>query len=226
MKEIKTFIEAGKKKTFAGAVDWPGWCRSGKDENTALQSLMEYGPRYAQVLAGSASGFQLPGKIAQYQIIERQPGSATTDFGAPDAILASDPAELSQAELEFFQEVLQACWRAFDQAVLSAREKELRKGPRGGGRDLEKILTHVLDGDHAYLRRLAWKFRRDPEATPQSELVRIRQAIMGALHAARQGELPAQGPRGGVVWPPRFFVRRVAWHTLDHAWEIEDRLED
>jgi hypothetical protein len=24
-------------------------------------------------------------------------------------------------------------------------------------------------------------------------------------------------------WSPRFFVRRSAWHALDHAWEIEDR---
>ena len=34
---------------------------------------------------------------------------------------------------------------------------------------------------------------------------------------------PKSGPRGGKIWSPRFFVRYVAWHTLDHAWEIEDR---
>jgi hypothetical protein len=25
-------------------------------------------------------------------------------------------------------------------------------------------------------------------------------------------------------WPPRYVVRRAAWHVLDHAWEIEDRI--
>ena len=24
-------------------------------------------------------------------------------------------------------------------------------------------------------------------------------------------------------WPTRYAARRIAWHVLDHAWEIEDR---
>jgi len=39
-----------------------------------------------------------------------------------------------------------------------------------------------------------------------------------------RGEIPHQGPRGGALWTPRYFVRRVAWHTVDHLWEIEDRI--
>jgi hypothetical protein len=23
--------------------------------------------------------------------------------------------------------------------------------------------------------------------------------------------------------PPRYAIRRIAWHVLDHAWEIEDK---
>jgi hypothetical protein len=38
------------------------------------------------------------------------------------------------------------------------------------------------------------------------------------------GELPDFGPRGGERWPALFAIRRSAWHALDHAWEIEDRL--
>ena len=56
------------------------------------------------------------------------------------------------------------------------------------------------------------------------ELDRTRQAVLDALAAAAHGEVPARGPRGGVIWTPRYFVRRVAWHVLDHAWEIEDRV--
>jgi hypothetical protein len=48
--------------------------------------------------------------------------------------------------------------------------------------------------------------------------------MLDGLTAAAQGKIPAQGPRGGKRWSPRYFVRRVAWHVLDHAWELEDRL--
>jgi hypothetical protein len=50
------------------------------------------------------------------------------------------------------------------------------------------------------------------------------QAILQALSSASSGDTPKQGPRGGVRWTPRRFVKRVAWHVLDHAWEIEDRI--
>jgi len=35
-KPIPVYIESGAKKVFACAVDFPGWCRSGKDEASAL----------------------------------------------------------------------------------------------------------------------------------------------------------------------------------------------
>ena len=31
-------------------------------------------------------------------------------------------------------------------------------------------------------------------------------------------------PPDGGKWPPRYAARRIAWHALDHAWEIEDRV--
>ena len=97
--------------------------------------------------------------------------------------------------------------------------------PRGGGRDLERIINHVIDGDRGYLSRLAWKHKRDEGTNLADELNRTRQAILDALEAAVSGELPEKGPRGGIIWKPRFFMRRVAWHVLDHAWEIEDRIK-
>ena len=225
MDERIIFIESGHKKTFAGAVSWPGWCRWGKDDHSALQALMEAAPRYAEALAGTGAVFRPPAESTELVIIERTEGNATTDFGAPDSILSADHDPLDESHHLFFSHVLQGCWQTFDRAVLAARGQELRKGPRGGGRDLEKIIGHVLDADHAYLRKVAWTFRRDQEATLSEELTRMRQAILGAIAAGVRGELPDQGPRGGTVWPVRFFVRRLAWHTLDHAWEIEDRLD-
>jgi hypothetical protein len=45
------------------------------------------------------------------------------------------------------------------------------------------------------------------------------------LSAVACGEPVRTGPRGGVRWTARYYVRRSAWHVLDHAWEIEDRAQ-
>ena len=102
--------------------------------------------------------------------------------------------------------------------------KELRKGPRGGGRDVEGITRHVLNADAGYLSRLAWKLEPSEGADLSEELDRTRQAVLDALAASAHGDVSERGPRGGARWTPRYFVRRVAWHVLDHAWEIEDRI--
>ena len=224
MNPIKVFVEIGKKRTFAGAVDWPGWCRGGRDEKTALQALIDYGPRYALVLHGTGIEFQVPTESSELIVTERHDGNSTTDFGAPAIILDGDSEPMDRAEFERLQPSLLACWQAFDSAVQRATDRELRKGPRGGGRDLDKIIDHVLGGDKGYLTRLAWTHKRESENTLREELGRTRQAIRDALDVARDGDLPERGPRGGIIWPPRYFIRRVAWHVLDHAWEIEDRM--
>ncbi len=224
MNSINVFLEIGKKKTFAGAVDWPGWCRSGRDEGTALQALVEYGPRYAQVLHGKENEFEFPTDAAELMVKERHDGNATTDFGAPAITLEADREPVDRMEFERTQILLLACWGAFDSAVGKAAGRELSKGPRGGGRDVEKILEHVLEADKGYLARLAWKHKRGGGNNPVEELSLTRQGILSALEIAVSGDLPERGPRGGIIWPPRFFIRRVAWHVLDHAWEIEDRI--
>jgi hypothetical protein len=224
MNSTNVFIESGQKKIFTGAVDWPGWCRSGRDEQAVLQTLIDYGPRYAQVLQHKEIDFLPPPSIAELMVVEQHTGNATTDFGSPAIILDGDREPLDRLEFERLYAILLACWQAFDIAVQQAQGKELRKGPRGGGRDLEKIIDHILEADHAYLRRLAWVTKPGEGKNPMEELSRTRQAIQNALLAAVNGELPEQGPRGGVIWPPRYFIRRVAWHVLDHTWEIEDRI--
>jgi len=223
MNPIPVFIETGKKKTFAGALEWPGWSRSGRDETAALQALLDRGPRYAQALHLQRIDVPLPAAVADFQVVERHPGSSTTDFGAPDAVLAADLLPVAPAEFVRLRKILCACWQAFGAAVEQARGRELRTGPRGGGRSLEKIIAHTLEADIAYLARLAWKYRPEASGEAMAELDRLHQAILDALDAAERGALPKKGPRGGKLWTVRFFVRREAWHTLDHAWEIEDR---
>lgn len=212
------------KRTFAGAIDWPGWCRSGRDEQSALQALFEYGPRYTRILRPARLGFQAPTEVSAFAVIERLKGNATTDFGAPNIALASDTKSIGEAELQRFQKLLKECWRTFDATARAASGKALRKGPRGGGRDVEGIIQHLLDSDSGYLGGVGWKLKKGDETGLSQQLDQTRRAILGALVSAAHGEIPTRGPRGGVRWTPRYFVRRVTWHVLDHAWEIEGRL--
>jgi hypothetical protein len=115
--------------------------------------------------------------------------------------------------------VLAACWQELDTAALAAAGKELRKGPRGGGRDLEGVLRHVREAQKGYLGSLGAKAGGDTVAE-------LRAMAVEALAASARGEFSEYGPRGGKRWPARYFVRRSAWHILDHVWEIEDRVEE
>ena len=218
------YLEVGQKRTLAGALDWPGWCRVGRDEASALQALAACGPRYARVLQAVELPFRPPANASELVVAERLAGNASTDFGAPGTVPARDRHPPDDTEVERLQTLLQACWQAFDEAAHMAAGKDLRKGPRGGGRDLAGIIQHVAEADRGYLARLPWPFRRPPGDDTMVLHHAIRLAMLTGLAAAARGELPTQGPRGGTVWPPRFFVRYVAWHVLDHAWEIEDRL--
>ena len=222
---IDVYVENGEKRTFAGAIDWPGWCRSGTDEASALQALLDYGPRYARVLRAKEFAFQAPVDITAFNLIEQMKGNATTDFGAPDLAPSADLESVNEAELERLQSILKACWRFFDAATKSASGKELRKGPRGGGRELDAVIQHILGSDVGYLSQLASKVKLDEAAESSEELKRVRKSIIEALTASAHGEVAERGPRGGIRWKPRYFVRRVAWHVLDHAWEIEDRIK-
>ncbi len=199
---MEAYLEIGRKRVFAGALEWPGWCRSGRDEQAALDVLIEYRPRYARVVAG----LELP-EPAPLEIVERLAGDATTDFGAPGAIPAADLSALDETELDRLMAVLERCWSAFDAAVEAARGRELVRGPRGGGRRLEAIVDHVREADESYARKVGGRGN-------------FRQALL----ARWRGEVADTGPRGGARWPPRYAIRRAAWHVLDHTWELEDRL--
>lgn len=220
---VEVYLEIGAKRVVAGALEWPGWCRAGRDAGAALDALLAAGPRYAQVLTAAGIHFVAPAGPRELAVAERFPGGSTTDFGAPELAPAADARPFGEADLERCQTLLRAGWAAFDAALQAAGGVELRKGPRGGGRDLEKIAGHVLASEQGYLAGLAWRFERRANEPADQQRDRTRQAVLDALAAAARDALPARRPRGGALWLPRYFVRRVAWHTLDHVWEIEDR---
>lgn len=220
---IPVYLEVAPKHTFACAMDWPGWARHGRTEDEALASLLEYGPRYAGIVKGARLGFAAPVAPAQLAVVERLAGNATTEFGAP-AVAPSFDAERTcdAATLVRFEAILRCAWRAFDAAVAAADGVELAKGPRGGGRTLEQIVAHVVEADASYLGALGWKAPKDGE--PAARLIATREAIVAALQASAGGEIPETGPRGGRRWTARYGVRRIAWHVVAHAWEVERRV--
>ena len=206
---IAVYLEVGAKRVFACASDWPGWCRAGRNEEQALEALRAAAPRYA-VVAGEA-GLKVP--AAEFEVVERLQGSATTDFGAPGAIPPSDAEPLEPKEAERLTKLVHAAWTVFDRVAAKA-PAELRKGPRGGGRDRDKIVDHVLESEGAYAGRLGLRLQSPPR-TDTAAISEFRAVLANALRR----------PPSEAKWPARYGARRIAWHALDHAWEIEDRTE-
>jgi hypothetical protein len=219
---VEVYVEATGKRAFAGALDWPGWCRSGRDEEAALESLLASGPRYAIVLKGSGVRFTAPARESTLAVVERMKGDATTDFGAPSIAPKADATPIDRRWLTRNVKILRACWESFDRAVAGVTG-ELRKGPRGGGRDVDTIVDHVVGAEGGYLRMIAGKPPAFAEAEASAAREPLRTAVLEGLERAIVVGIPERGPRGGARWSARYFVRRDAWHVLDHAWEIEDR---
>ncbi|SDJ80797.1 hypothetical protein [Nonomuraea jiangxiensis] len=204
----RVYLESGPKKVFACAIDWPGWCRIAAGEEAALDRLMEYVPRYRVVAARAGLDFS-PGDPV---VTGRVPGSQTTDFGVPYTVPDLDLAPVPADEAERGVALMRAAWALFDETAGGSPE-ELRKGPRGGGRDLAKMVAHVEEAERAYARKLGvrhrpYRSRADRDA--------MREELAEALSHPWEPPLT-------TGWPPRYGVRRIIWHVVDHLWEIEDR---
>ena len=216
---ILVTIEAGSKKTFASAADWPGWARAGRNESLALELLAATAPRYATIAA--EAGVDLPAAegAAAFDVVERVPGSATTDFGAPGRPTDRDRRPTSVADAERITGLVVAAWTVLDR-VAGRAPSELRKGPRGGGRDTAEIVRHVIEAEVAYGREIGIRLGAPPlgGAGGGAAATDLRAAILEVLGRPSDGS-----PLAGRRWPPRYAAHRIAWHVIDHAWEIEDR---
>ena len=208
-------IEQGSKRTFAAALDWPGWCRSAKDERGALAALGAYGARYAPVAKKARVAFE-PRSAATFRVVQHVAGTATTDFGAPDAVAKRDVTPLAAAEAKRIAALVNAAWLTFDRVVADA-PAQLRKGPRGGGRDRDAMVDHVLGAESAYARKLGLRLK-PPALDDRTGIKAFRAAIIEVLGKGSNGK-----PLIDRGWPQRYAARRIAWHALDHAWEIQDR---
>ena len=199
MATTRVYFEEGKHSVFAAAIDWPGWCRRAKTPDLALAALDEYRIRYGVVVD---DGFA-PGRL---EVVGNVPGDATTDFGAPSRAGPWDDVPWTTQRRQRQVGILTRCWDYFD-AVVDNAPSELRRGPRGGGRDRDDVARHVQEAERAYGAKVAVKV---PPRTPWREQ---RDAVASTLAA----------PKVSGAWPASYAVRRMAWHVLDHAWEIEDQ---
>lgn len=200
MKALRIYLETGKRWVFACALDWPGWSRRDKGEEAAIDILLAYAERYAKAVgvAVPTGSVDVVGRVATR--------SGMADFGAPGALGPWDDEPLTRKELGRHLGLLEASWAYLD-AVTAVSPAELRKGPRGGGRDRDAMMKHVQEAERAYAPKVGC---RVPPRTPWDQQ---RAMIVAGLRSA----LP------GTAWPVRYTVRRLAWHILDHAWEMEDR---
>lgn len=205
---------------FACAVDWPGWCRRAKTDEEALDALADYAARYAPVTKRAGASF--PSHAGEsFEVVERidapaAPTFSGVDFGTIDEPCELDRRPLTAAEAKRLAAIVEASWATLDDVVASA-PAQLRKGPRGGGRDRDKIADHVLGAEAAYARKIGVRHKQ-PALDDVEAITAMRGDIVAALRAARAGE-----PAAEEGWLPRYAARRIAWHVLDHAWEIEDR---
>jgi hypothetical protein len=219
------YLEVGSKRVFACSLGWPGWTRGGRDEDDARDALVQAAGRYRRTLGAAAKEFTPPASTKGLRVVERVRGNGTTDFGAPGVPAKADDDGPTPKELERQLKVLQACWRAFDRAAERAVGVELRKGPRGGGRDLDDIVDHVLGADGAYLSKLGGALRAPAGASPAERADGLRAAFIEAATLRVRGEPAPKPPPRSAMWPVAYAIRRSAWHTIDHVWEIEDRSE-
>ena len=196
----RVYLEVGGKRTFASAADWPGWCRSGKTPEAALEALASYAPRYAAI--PKLARIEFPKDATKFDVVEKLAGNATTDFGAPGIPAKGESKTMTDVERARLISLLEACWKYLDRVVANA-PAELRKGPRGGGRDRDKMFQHVLDAELEYGKGIGVRLKA-PD----------RKALLAGF----------RNPSSDGRWPVAYAIRRTAWHALDHAWEIEDRI--
>ena len=215
-KPVLVTIEHTPKKTFATAADWPGWSRSGTTEGAALEALAAYAPRYAVIADAQHRRFAATVGPDDFEIVERRQGSAGTDYGVPSHPTEHDTRPTEAEEAARLAGLVEAAWAFFDRTAAVAPEA-LRKGPRGGGRDTSKVVSHVMEADRAYAGQIGLKIA-DFEPDDRRATETMRRHVLEILRAARDGT-----PLAGRRWPARYAAHRIAWHALDHAWEIEDR---
>lgn len=221
---VRTVIERGTKgsRAVAFALDWPGWSRGAKTPALALETLEAYRERYQPVaaLAGVEEAFASAGPL---EVVEDRVGTGSTDFwGISFSPSSTEQDPMDAAELERKTALLRAAWACFDE-IASRVSPEMRKGVRGGGRDRDHIIRHVIRVESLdFASGVGLTFDEDAAedaARSPDRRRRYREEYLAAMHAYNSGE----GVKRMRTRTLPFLIRHSAFHTLDHAWEMADK---
>ena len=217
---IRVTLEIGPKgkKVAAVAPDWPGLERGATTGEAAIERLLSYVPRYATVtkLARMEATFA---NITVVDVVEQYPGTGSTDFwGVSFAFSSIDQQAMSGEALERELTLMRACWAFFDD-VRSRVSAEMQRGPRGGGRDRDRIVRHSVAAELDWAKKLGVPIPHDVMLTDEG-LNAHRDTYCNAIR-----DYHSQGKLAGKMakWPLRFLIRHTAFHAMDHAWEMEDK---
>ncbi len=217
---VRTVIQRGpkEKRSVAFALDWPGWSRGAKNAELAMEMLESYRERYRSVahLAGMGRDFDAAGPL---EVVEDMLGTPSVDFwGISFSPSTSEHGPMTEAELERGISLVRASWAFFD-GVAARVSPEMRKGPRGGGRDRDRIIRHTIRTESEdFAKKVGLRIPEEGALTPDA-LRQYREAYVAAMRAYNAGEVD----RRMRSWTLPFLIRHSAFHTLDHAWEMEDK---
>jgi len=216
---VRTVLERGpkEKKFVAFAVDWPGWSRGAKSAEQSLETLESYRQRYRPIAAGAGltREFKAAGPV---EVAEDRVGTGSTDFwGISFSPSGLEQEPMDEADLERKIALLRACWAFFDEVAASV-SPEMRKGPRGGGRDRDVIIRHTIRTESEdFAKRLGLRIPERSALEPKA-LHEYRENYVVTMRAYNAGE----GKRMRS-WNLPFVIRHSAFHTMDHAWEMQDK---
>jgi hypothetical protein len=214
---IRTVVERGPKgkRAVAFALDWPGLSRGATSPELALETLEAYRGRYLPVAVAAGLRFD---PAEPLDVVEDRVGTGSTDFwGISFSPSDHETEPLEDAELDRKIALLRACWGFFDDIAASV-SAEMRKGPRGGGRDRDRIMRHTIRTESEdFAKRLGLRIPEEAALTPHG-LRDHRETYVARMRAYNAGE----GKRMRS-WNLPFLIRHSAFHTMDHAWEMQDK---
>lgn len=211
---IRVTLEIGPKgkKVVAVAPDWPGLERGASTAEAAIERLLSYVPRYAMV-TGMEAAFA---NLTAADVVEQYAGNGSTDFwGISFAFSSIDLQAVTDEALERELTLMRACWAFFDD-VRARVSAEMQRGPRGGGRDRDRIVRHTFAAELDWEKKLGMRTSPDAMLTGDG-LHAHRDAYCNGIRVLHSKNKMAR------TWPLRYLIRHTAFHTLDHAWEMEDK---
>jgi hypothetical protein len=153
------------------------------------------------------------------EVVEDKIGTPSVDFwGISFSPAAAEPEPMDEAQLDRGIALLRACWEFFD-AVAARVSAEMRKGPRGGGRSRDEIIRHVVRVESEDFARKVGLQIPEGGALEPGALAPYREEYVTGMRAYNTDE----SIKRMRSWNLPFLIRHSAFHTLDHAWEMEDK---